>query len=96
MSVATPKQPAKEPIQLDILIVCRKGERVVDSVSPDDAIFAQTHDKITRLTGQGFKLSKNDKKIILYGEMLKWNFYTDEKQLLDLEKKLNFSGILAA
>jgi adenine-specific DNA methylase len=69
MSVATPKAQAKEPIQLDIVIVCRKQAANTDTISPKAAIdTAQT--KLARLALAGFVLSRNDRKIVLYGQML--------------------------
>lgn len=71
MSVATPKSQAKEPIQLDIILVCRK-RRSATSISlfaTEDAKTAAFH-KLHRLEAAGFKLSKNDRKIVLFGQML--------------------------
>jgi putative DNA methylase len=69
MSGATPKSQASEPIQLDIVIVCRKGEVQTKKQSPKTALdIAQG--KISRLESSGFSLSKNDKKVIIYGQLL--------------------------
>lgn len=70
MSVATPKFQAKEPIQLDIIIVCRKfsnGRNVTARI--DDAINAAKA-KLDRLREEGIALSRNDKKIVIYGQAL--------------------------
>jgi putative DNA methylase len=69
MSVATPKSQAKEPIQLDIILVCRKA--IVAPVAParDQAVLA-AHSKLDRLSNAGFNLSSNDRKIVLYGQLL--------------------------
>lgn len=71
MSVATPKAQAKEPIQLDIIIVCKKADKLNDrhSVSRERAAGIAL-DKIRRLQASGFSLSFNDKKIILFGQLL--------------------------
>lgn len=70
MSVATPKAQAKEPIQLDIMLVCRK-------IDTADAAPAKIEDanriaatKIQRLIDAGFKLSTNDLQIIKRGQLL--------------------------
>jgi putative DNA methylase len=71
MSVATPKFQAKEPIQLDIILVCRKQS----SLSPRRRetiphAIAAAHAKLARLEAAGFSLSRNDRKIVLYGQLL--------------------------
>ncbi|MBI1913522.1 MAG: DUF1156 domain-containing protein [Planctomycetes bacterium] len=71
MSVATPKSQAKEPIQLDIVLVCRKantGENR-EPASPREAL-ASARAKLGRLDAAGFKLSRNDRKIVLFGQLL--------------------------
>ena len=74
MSVATPKAQAKNPIQLDIILVCRK--------QPDDSRpTASTRDaflkakklageKLGRLSASGLKLSRNDCRVALYSQFL--------------------------
>ena len=71
MSVATPKSQAKEPIQLDIILVCRKSgalssrcRRTVESA------VSVARDQLQRLYDDGFVLSRNDRKIVLYGQLL--------------------------
>jgi putative DNA methylase len=71
MAVATPKSQAKEPIQLDIIIVCRKTTYVATRTAPSiDASVERARSKIRRLQEEGFELSRNDRKIILYGQLL--------------------------
>ncbi|MDE0119846.1 MAG: DNA methyltransferase [Bdellovibrionales bacterium] len=69
MSVATPKSQAKNPIQLDIIIVCRKNKNQKWKSSIETALRI-AEDKISRLNLSGFSLSSNDKKIIRYGQLL--------------------------
>ncbi len=69
MSVATPKSQAKNPIQLDIIIVCRKNRNQKGKSSIETALKI-AEDKINRLDLSGFSLSNNDKKIIKYGQLL--------------------------
>ena len=69
MSVATPKSQAKNPIQLDIIIVCRKNQNQNWKSSIETALKI-ADDKINRLNLSGFSLSSNDKKIIRYGQLL--------------------------
>lgn len=89
MSVARPKIQAKEPIQLDIILVCKKLScKVEHDVISDDFIITKAKHKAKRLVNAGFKLSQNDKKIILYGQLLKsQNKWNDESYLAKLMKK---------
>jgi putative DNA methylase len=69
MSVATPKSQAKEPIQLDIIIVCRKSSSTRQRIEVQEAI-ASAKAKLRRLQAAGFRLSRNDRKIVLHGQLL--------------------------
>jgi putative DNA methylase len=70
MSVATPKSQAKEPIQLDIVIVCRK-QGVAESRRPTVAeAMESARAKLGRLEEAGFALSRNDRKIVIFGQIL--------------------------
>lgn len=70
MSVATPKSQAKEPIQLDIIIVCRNRDRDLGQgrQTVEQAIASATV-KLRRLHRAGFNLSRNDRRIVLYGQL---------------------------
>jgi putative DNA methylase len=71
LSVATPKTRAKEPIQLDIVIVCRKASTLVGRKPPSpECAMNAGRDKLHRLADAGFALSRNDRKVVLYGQML--------------------------
>jgi putative DNA methylase len=71
MSVATPKFQAKEPIQLDIILVCRKQASMSTRNGPSIATaIAAANAKLDRLETAGFTLSRNDRKIVLYGQLL--------------------------
>jgi putative DNA methylase len=70
MSVAAPKSQAKEPIQLDIIIVCRK-ESTAHAQRP--TVIQATESaraKLGRLREAGFSLSRNDRMIVLLGQLL--------------------------
>ena len=70
MSVATPKAQTKEPIQLDIAIVCRKASpRLLDKPEQIKALLA-AQEKLSRLESVGFKLSRNDERAVLFGQLL--------------------------
>jgi putative DNA methylase len=71
MSVAAPKSLAKDPIQLDIIVVCRKQEAagVCEPLSIPGAIESASS-KLKRLLDEGFTLSRNDRRIVLFGQLL--------------------------
>lgn len=69
MSGATPKSQAKEPIQIDVIIVCRKKSGAESSPTIDQAKKI-AEEKAYRLEKQGFMLSHNDRKVIMYGQLL--------------------------
>jgi len=74
MSVAAPKSQAKEPIDLDIFLICRK--RKTDhriKHDPKDAMqtaIESAKTKAARFNKVGRKLSRNDVRIILLGQVL--------------------------
>ena len=74
MSVATPKHQAKEPIDLDIIFVCRKrGEwQLQESIEPDMWNEARESAKgqIARFNSAGRYLSRNDIRIIFMGQVV--------------------------
>lgn len=71
MSVATPKSQAKVPIHLDIIVVCRKlPSRLAVSLADVDEALSSAKMKFRRLVEQGFRLSRNDCKIVLLGQLL--------------------------
>ena len=67
MSVATPKQQAKEPIDLDLIIVCRKrsgrATRLVD-------VERNAVRQVQRFQHAGRRLSRNDVRVIVMGHVL--------------------------
>jgi adenine-specific DNA methylase len=69
LSVAAPKSQAKEPIQLDIILVCRKRQPGWQPCDVDEALKVAEM-KIQRLLRAGFRLSRNDCKIIVLGQVL--------------------------
>lgn len=71
MAVATPKSQAKEPIGFDIVIVCRKRpSRSTSRKRPVEDAVLIGESKIQRLLNAGFVLSRNDRRIILLGQVL--------------------------
>jgi putative DNA methylase len=70
MSVATPKAQAKEPIQLDIILVCRKRSYLSPAPPSTEEAIEAARKKMDRLHVAGFKLSRNDQKVVLFGQLL--------------------------
>jgi len=74
MSVAAPKSQAKEPIDLDIMIVCQKRTDDQRQLIPDAQAFhlAETHtrEKVARFNRTRRRLSRNDVRVILFSQLL--------------------------
>jgi putative DNA methylase len=84
MSVATPKFQAKEPIQLDVILVCRKQSHSSDMMRPSPAeALDRARDKLCRLAASGFTLSRNDRRITLVGQLLTTLLPTESLDLLN-------------
>jgi putative DNA methylase len=86
MSVATPKAQAKEPIQLDIAIVCRKARAASREKPSRETAIAAAGEKLSRLERAGFTLSRNDRKIALFGQLL--TTFRSAEELRDLAQVL--------
>lgn len=82
MSGATPKSQAKEPIQLDIIIVCRKGGVTGWQRPSINEAVESARTKLRRLLSAGFELSRNDRKIVLLGQLLTTLEYPEEVEAI--------------
>lgn len=74
MSGAMPKQQAKEPIDLDIIVVCRKRSQVELLPVDSDLVAAITRpaqQQVQRLSKARRRLSRNDVRIIVMAQLLK-------------------------
>src|SRR5262249_19748870 len=74
MSVAMPKHQAKEPIDLDIILVCRKRSRLSTHRWNGDllgTVASPAIQQTTRLRSAGRKLSRNDVRIIVMAQLLR-------------------------
>lgn len=75
MSVATPKHQAKEPIDLDIILVCRKRTTAVRLDDLDDSFLSKAvqvaEHQVDRLRQCGRVLSRNDLRVILMAQLLR-------------------------
>ena len=74
MSVAAPKNQAKEPIDLDVLLVCRKRQEDKRSKGdPPEAMAraeAAAENRVFRFNRSGRRLSRNDVRVILLSQLL--------------------------
>jgi putative DNA methylase len=74
MSVAIPKSQAKEPIQLDMILVCKKKEcdaRIpLESSEALDKAVRQADQKLRRLMSVGLQLSQNDRRIVVVSQYI--------------------------
>ena len=75
MSVAMPKQQATEPIDLDIVLVCRKRSAVDGAHRWNGELWGITRQRascqIARLRKAGRKLSRNDVRVIVMAQLVR-------------------------
>jgi adenine-specific DNA methylase len=74
MSVAMPKLQAKEPIDLDIILVCRKRARMKTHRLNGDlwgAVMPRAQAQAERLRTAGRRLSRNDVRVIVMAQLLR-------------------------
>jgi adenine-specific DNA methylase len=73
MSVAMPKHQAKEPIDLDIIVVCRKAAVApIDAAKRSWSAAALTAtSQVQRLRRAGRKLSRNDIRVVVTAQVLR-------------------------
>lgn len=74
MSVAMPKLQAKEPIDLDIILVCRKRSALKKHSWNGDlwgTIRPKAANQVIRLRESGRKLSRNDVRIIVMAQLIR-------------------------
>ncbi len=74
MSVATPKTQASEPIQLDVLIVCRKWTCDARPAQATELAWAHAEriasERCARLIAAGFTLSRHDRRVVRGAQFL--------------------------
>jgi putative DNA methylase len=69
MSVATPVAAAKDPIAFDIVLVCRKVETGHVARTKMQAVRAARR-QLARLAAAGFNLSRGDRMVVEFGQLL--------------------------
>jgi putative DNA methylase len=74
MTVAAPKTQAKEPIQLDIVLICRKKASDARSCGcangTAEEAAKRASQKLNRLKSIGLTLSRNDRRIVFVGQFV--------------------------
>ncbi|MGG1669758.1 hypothetical protein ACIFOE_03745 [Paenibacillus sp. NRS-1783] len=73
MSSATPKSQSKEPIQLDVIVVCKKkniGVKTNELYDFTSSVKTKAKRKAKRLTSVGLNLSVGDCKVIAFSQLL--------------------------
>lgn len=72
MSVAMPKSQAKEPIDLDIIVVCRKAAgRTLDARANMAEAWRRAGDQVRRFTLARRRLSRNDVRVIVMAQLIR-------------------------
>lgn len=75
LSVAQPKSQAKEPIDLDVIIVCRRRLNTAvsehDRPVPLDEAAQEAMAQLQRFADVGKRLSRNDVRVIVLGQLVK-------------------------
>ena len=74
MSVAMPKHQAREPIDLDIIIVCRKRSHLPPRHRNGDlwgTIRPVAAEQVQRMRSSGRRLSRNDVRVIIMAQLLR-------------------------
>jgi putative DNA methylase len=86
MSVSSPKHQAKEPIDIDIILVCRKAMKVAREYKSMDYAYQSARERsisqIEKFWEVKRKLSRNDLRIVLLSHLLVYlDFGRNEQQL---------------
>jgi putative DNA methylase len=70
LRAASPKASNKEPISLDVILVCRKRPRAAEFPFAEDYVIRQTDALVRKLEGAGMKISSADRFVIGAAQML--------------------------
>lgn len=84
MSVAIPKRQAKEPIDLDIVLVCRKRSSLSEFHKWNGELWGKTRQiaarQIARLREAGRRLSRNDVGVIVMAQLIRQLSRSDTRE----------------
>lgn len=70
MTVATPKSQAREPISIDLIIVCRKADTLSEEPPSYDDLQERANRQVARMTGAGHHIGPGDERVIRLGATL--------------------------
>jgi putative DNA methylase len=92
LRAASPKASTKEPISLDVILVCRKRPRAKEFPFTEDFVIRQTDALVRKLEGAGMKISSADRFVIsaaqtlifASGELLSFEEIRERLELLRL------------
>jgi putative DNA methylase len=70
LRAASPKASTKEPISLDVILVCRKRPRAAEFPFAEDYVIRQTDALVRKLEGAGMKISSADRFVVGAAQML--------------------------
>jgi adenine-specific DNA methylase len=91
MSVGKPKHQAKEPIDIDVILVCRKrGDMRMKVVDWEDLLSEAAKvagEQIARLNSRGMTLSRNDVRVILTAQAVR--LLSRSPELLEVTEALD-------
>jgi putative DNA methylase len=70
LRAASPKASTKEPISLDVILVCRKCPRTAEFPFAEDYVIQETDALVRKLEGAGMNISSADRFVIGAAQML--------------------------
>jgi putative DNA methylase len=93
LRAASPKASTKEPISLDVILVCRKRPRTAEFPFAEDYVIRETDALVRKLEGAGMKISSADRFVIgaaqmlifASGELLSFEAIRERLELLHLQ-----------
>jgi hypothetical protein len=101
MSVAAPKAQAHSPIDIDVIVVCRKASdwrltpaRAADNI---DAALRVAADQVQRMNVSGRALSRNDVRVIVMAQLVKaqsWSVVTGDAPIAENELEVIAAGTI--
>ena len=88
LRASSPKSAAKDPISLDVILVCRKYGQGASYAYDESAVFEQTAFLVSKLESAGMRLSTADRFVIAASQML---ILASSEQLTfeDIEERLD-------
>jgi putative DNA methylase len=70
MAVATPKTQSRDPIDIDLTVVCRKRERVYNDAPSVLELQGRAARQVERMRGSGHTMGRGDVRVVYLGSLL--------------------------